>query len=113
MLDENLNVHHRARRDLRGLDQEAVLDAVFDALEEVLAAAETPITAVGFGIPCTIDQKTGMAVKAVNLPLHDIPFRDLMAERLGVPVSWTTTETWPRWPSTATARRRARAIRSC
>ncbi len=84
--DENLNVHHRARRDLRDLDQDAVLDAVLDAFEEVRAAAETRVEAVGFGIPCTIDQETGIAVQAVNLPLHDIPFRDLMAERLGVPV---------------------------
>ena len=84
-LDENLNVHHRARRDLRGLDQEAVLDAVVDAFEEITAAAETRVDAVGFGIPCTIDRETGIAVQAVNLPLHDIPFGAVMAERLGIP----------------------------
>jgi glucokinase len=85
-LDENLDVHHRAHRDMRELDQEALLAAVVDAVEEVRAASEVPAAAVGFGIPCTIDQTRGMAVQAVNLPLHDVPFRDLMAERLGLPV---------------------------
>ena len=84
-LDENLNVHHRAHRDMRGLDQEALLDAVVAAVEEVRAASESPVDAVGFGIPCTIDQRRGMAVQAVNLPLADVPFRDIMVERLGMP----------------------------
>ena len=84
-LDENLNVHHRAHRNMRGLDQDALLDATVDAVQEVRDAAEAPMRAVGFGIPCTIDQERGVAVQAVNLPLHDVLFRDVMAERLGVP----------------------------
>ena len=93
-LDENLNVHHRAHRDMRGLDQEGLLDAVVAAVEEVRAAAEASVDAVGFGIPCTIDQTRGMAVQAVNLPLADVPFRDIMVERLGrARRSWTTTPT--------------------
>jgi glucokinase len=85
-LDENLNVHHRALRDMRGLDQEALLDAVVSAVEELRTASESPLRSVGFGIPCTIDQVRGVAVQAVNLPLADVPFRDVMAERLGIPV---------------------------
>jgi glucokinase len=85
-LDDNLNVHHRAQRDMRGLDQEGVLAAAVDAVQEVRTAAESMVHAVGFGIPCTIDQRRGVAVQAVNLPLAEVPFRDLMAERLGVPV---------------------------
>jgi glucokinase len=85
-LDENLNVHHRAQRDVRDLDQDGVLGAVVDAVEEVRAASASTIVAAGFGIPCTIDQRRGVAVQAVNLPLANVPFRDLMAERLAVPV---------------------------
>ena len=33
-----------------------------------------------------IDQRTGTAVMAVNLPISDFPLRDVMAERLGLPV---------------------------
>ena len=47
---------------------------------------EWEIEAVGFGIPCTFDSRTGVAVQAVNLPLKDIAFAEVMAERLELPV---------------------------
>ena len=37
-------------------------------------------------IPCTIDRERGVAISAVNLPIVDVPIRDLMRERLGLPV---------------------------
>jgi glucokinase len=43
-------------------------------------------TAVGLGIPATIDHDRGVAVSAVNLPLDDLPIRDLVAKRVGLPV---------------------------
>jgi glucokinase len=42
--------------------------------------------AVGLGIPATIDHDNGIAVSAVNLPLSDLPIRDLVEERVGLPV---------------------------
>ena len=81
-----LEVHHRAQRTLKGLDQQALLDAAVDAVEEARAAAGDEVEAVGFGIPCLFDRRTGIAVIAVNLPLANVPFADLMAERLGLPV---------------------------
>jgi glucokinase len=42
--------------------------------------------AIGLGIPCTIDRKRGLAISAVNLPIVNMPIRDLMTERLGLPV---------------------------
>lgn len=85
-VDGSLNVHHRVHRAVRGLGQRELLDVVVAAVEEARAAAGQEVTAVGFGIPCTIDQRRGMATMAVNLPLRDVPFRDVMAERLGLPV---------------------------
>jgi glucokinase len=41
---------------------------------------------IGLGIPCTIDRERGLAISAVNLPIVDVPIRDLMSERLGLPV---------------------------
>ena len=41
---------------------------------------------MGFGIPCLFDQRSGVAVVAVNQPLKNVPFADIMAERLGLPV---------------------------
>jgi glucokinase len=85
-IDSDLQVHHRARREVDGLDQAKVVSAVVDAVNEVREAAPIEVEAVGFGIPCLIDQRTGTAVMAVNLPITDFPLRDVMAERLGLPV---------------------------
>lgn len=85
-LDDTLAVHHRAVRPVLGLSARALLDACVAAVEEARAAAPTEVAAVGFGIPCTIDRRTGLAVQAVNLPLADLPFGAIMAERIGLPV---------------------------
>lgn len=85
-VDAELSVHNRARRPLLGLDQTALLDVAVDAVEEVRSMADEEVSAVGFGIPCLIDRRTGRATMAVNLPLADIMFGEVMAERLGLPV---------------------------
>lgn len=85
-VDAELNVHHRVHRVVHDLDQRELLDAAVAAVEEARAAAPGEVVGVGFGIPCVIDQRRGMATMAVNLPIRDVPFRDLMAERLGLPV---------------------------
>jgi len=86
VVDRELNVHHRVRRPVAGLGQRELLDVAVAAVEEARAAAPGEVAAVGFGIPCLIDQRRGVATMAVNLPLVDVPFRDVMAERLGLPV---------------------------
>jgi glucokinase len=85
-LDADLQVHHRARREMTGLDQASVVSAVLDAVNEVREASPVEVDAVGFGCPALIDQRTGTAVMAVNLPIVDFPLRDVMNERLGLPV---------------------------
>jgi glucokinase len=86
VVDGDLNVHHRVHRPVHGLGQRELLDVAVEAVEEARAASASDVAGVGFGIPCLIDQRRGMATMAVNLPLRDVPFRDLMAERLGLPV---------------------------
>jgi glucokinase len=62
-------------------------DALLDGLAaSVQALAQEEVRAVGFGLPSRIDQPTGRALGAVNIPLRDVPFRDLMQERLRLPV---------------------------
>jgi glucokinase len=48
--------------------------------------ARPDVAAVGLGIPATIDHDRGVAVSAVNLPLSDLPIRDIVSERVGLPV---------------------------
>jgi glucokinase len=84
-VDSDLRVSHRTNRPVLGLDQVELLDMIADAVAHIRATVG-PVDAVGFGIPCTLDRRTGVAVQAVHLPLRDLAFRDVMAERLGVPV---------------------------
>lgn len=48
--------------------------------------ARPDVTAIGLGIPATIDHDDGIAVSAVNLPLADLAIRDIVSERIGLPV---------------------------
>ena len=45
------------------------------------------MAAIGFGLPSTIDQRTGRVVGSVHVPLADFDFRDHAAERFSVPVA--------------------------
>jgi glucokinase len=82
----DLEVHYRVQRSLKGLDQASVVDVAVDAVEDARRAAGEEVAAAGFGIPSLIDHRSGMAEFSVNLPLTDIAFGDVMAERLGMPV---------------------------
>src|ERR1700753_944352 len=53
---------------------------------EAARAARPDAAAVGLGIPATINQARGEAIAAVNLPLVELPIRDLISERVGLPV---------------------------
>ncbi|HZC14093.1 MAG TPA: ROK family protein [Thermoleophilaceae bacterium] len=86
VVDEELVVHHRVHRTWRGADRQETLDIFLEAVEEVRAAAPD-VEAVGFGIPALVEWETGVARWCNHLPLQDVRFRDLMSERLGVPVT--------------------------
>jgi glucokinase len=58
-----------------------------EAVQEVRKAAGRELTAVGFGVPSLVDARTGIVTTTVHLPLRDVPLRNVMAERLGVPVA--------------------------
>jgi glucokinase len=63
--------------------EEALLDGLEAAARELL---DESVVAVGFGIPSQIDQRAGVALGSVNIPLRGVTFRDKMADRLGLPV---------------------------
>lgn len=60
-------------------------DALVDQLVEVIQA-EGAAASVGLGVPSVIDFKTGAARSSVNIPLRDVPLRQLLGDRLGMPV---------------------------
>jgi glucokinase len=61
----------------------ALLDGLEAAVRELL---DESVVAVGFGIPSRIDQRAGIALGSVNIPLVDVAFRDEMRGRLDLPV---------------------------
>src|ERR671929_2043031 len=63
--------------------QEDLLGGLAVAVEDVL---EEDVVALGFGIPSTIDQRSGKAVTSVNIPLADLDLRAWMRERFSLPV---------------------------
>jgi glucokinase len=79
------NVLHRSEAPSLGLSQDELLGALEGELRRALEACPDA-RSVGLGIPCTIDRERGLAISAVNLPIVDVPIRDLMSERLGLPV---------------------------
>jgi glucokinase len=85
VVDQSLVVHHRVHRTWRGSDRAETLDIFVGAVEEVRAAAPD-VAAVGFGIPALVEWETGVSRWSTHLPLEDVRFRDLMSERLGLPV---------------------------
>ena len=61
--------------------------ALVDQLAETAAALRDASTqAVGVGIPSAVDFATGAAKSGVNVPLEGVPLRNLLTERLGLPV---------------------------
>ena len=85
VVDEQLEVHDRVHRVVTGMSDTVVTEAIVSAATELIER-NPDVQAAGFGIPCLIDQRSGHAVMCVNLPIEDVPFRDVMSERLGIPV---------------------------
>jgi glucokinase len=63
--------------------QERLVGQLADAIEQ----ARTPDTrAVGIGVPSLVEFATGRIRSSVNIPLRDVPLRELLTDRCGVPV---------------------------
>ena len=83
VVDRAGTVDRRRERPTPTGSEEELLAALVDAVEEQL---DDDIAAIGFGIPSTIDQRSGKAVSSVNIPLADLDLRTWMRERFELPV---------------------------
>ena len=84
VVDRDGNVEMRRERPTPVASQDALLAALEAAVTELL---DERVVAVGFGIPSTIDQRTGRAVFSTNIPLADLDLRTAMSQRFGLPVA--------------------------
>src|SRR5262245_19464296 len=85
VLDADSNVLWESREASTEQTEEELVDLLVREVEEA-PAAKPRAAAVGLGIPATVDHDRGVAVSAVNLPLSDVPLRELVGGRTGLPV---------------------------
>lgn len=64
-----------------------VVDAVLRAVDELVAQTDDAV-AVGLVVPGLVDDHGGVALYSENIGWRDVPFRDLVAERCGLPVGF-------------------------
>ena len=86
VVDEQLVVHHRVHRIWRGADRQETLDIFVEAVEEIRARRSRRGRGGRSAIPALVHQETGSSAWSTHLPLEGVPFRDMMSERLGLPV---------------------------
>jgi glucokinase len=61
----------------------ALLDQIVAMVGEV---RESRLDGVGIGVPSVVEFATGRVVSSVNVPLAEVPLRQVLGERIGVPV---------------------------
>jgi glucokinase len=84
VLDGDSKTVWESRERSAGEGEDELVELLVREIEEA-RAARTGVAAIGMGIPATIDHEKGLAIAAVNLPIENLPIRDLVAERTGLP----------------------------
>ncbi|MEA2124611.1 MAG: glucokinase, partial [Solirubrobacteraceae bacterium] len=65
---------------------DALIDQIVEAIDSVREAGGDDVRAVGIGVPSVVDFHSGRIRYSVNVPLADVPLRDLITERVELPV---------------------------
>jgi glucokinase-like ROK family protein len=85
-----VNLRGQVRRQisipLHDRDGEAALALVYEIVESLCAATESPLLGIGIGSPGLMDASNGIVRRSVNLDWHDLPLRGLLEERFDLPV---------------------------
>ncbi|MBN1312710.1 MAG: ROK family transcriptional regulator [Anaerolineae bacterium] len=79
-------IRHRAGLPVNDRDGDAALSLVYSLIEELMAAATSPLVGIGIGAPGLMDMQQGIVRSAVNLDWHDLPLAELLGERYQLPV---------------------------
>jgi glucokinase len=84
VLDGDSRTVWESRENSAGEGESELVELLVREVEEA-RSARAGVEAIGMGIPATIDHEKGLAVAAVNLPIEDLPIRDIVRERTGLP----------------------------
>jgi glucokinase len=85
VLDADSNVAWESREASTGQTEDQLLDLLVREVAEA-RDAQPGVAAVGLGIPATIDHDRGVAISAVNLPIDNLPIRELVEARTDLPI---------------------------
>jgi glucokinase len=85
VLDPASEVKFESRESSTGQDENQLVELLVREIEEA-REARPAVAAVGLGIPATIEHDRGIAISAVNLPIDNLPIRELVGERTGLPI---------------------------
>jgi glucokinase len=85
VLDSDSKVLWESREASTGQTADELVDLLVREAGEALQHC-AGVAGIGLGIPATIDHERGVAVSAVNLPLENLPIRDLVSQRTDLPV---------------------------
>jgi glucokinase len=66
-----------------GTDSDTVVEQLASMIER---ARGDDLQGVGIGVPSVVEFDTGRVISSANIPLADVPLRDVLGERIGVPV---------------------------
>ena len=84
VLDRDSKTVWESRERSAGESENELVELLVREVEEA-RAKHGGVEAIGMGIPATIDHQKGLAVAAVNLPIENLPIRDVVVERTGLP----------------------------
>ena len=84
VIDRNGRILRRVERPTPTESRDEFLELLDEIVDDLRAEAAE---AIGFGLPSTIDQRTGRVVGSVHVPLADFDFRDHAAARFSIPVA--------------------------
>ncbi len=85
VLDADSEVKFESREASTGQTEEQLVELLVREIEEA-RRARPGVAAVGLGIPATIDHDRGFAISAVNLPIDNLPIRDVVGKQTGLPI---------------------------
>jgi glucokinase len=85
VLDPDSKVLWESREASTGLSQDDLIEMLVRETGDA-RKANPDVRAIGLGIPATIDRESGTAVSAVNLPIQNLPIREVVSGRTGLPV---------------------------
>jgi glucokinase len=78
---------HSRRQTPVSAGVDAVVDAIVDTVVELRVRAQADVVGVGLIFPGVVEAEAGIARYSANIGWRDLPIRDIVSERVGLPVA--------------------------